>query len=220
MSLSKFKKSGRYAATLALMIIAFAATPIIAHAQKNAAGPTFGSVDVDQVLSESKTRQRDIADLNAMVAGLRDVMQRMQEVGGRFLADAEIKELAALYEKKPPAEADKKRLADLEAKAADKSGQKRKLENTATPTEEQKKQYADLNDAEQKGQTSLKNLNDDFSRRVDARNTELSNKTVLEIKGVIAKIAQEKGLSVVFDNKVAIYTANDITADVVKAINK
>ena len=220
MSRNPFKQSRQMIALIALALCAFCTLPVTANAQKNSAVPSFGNVDVDQVLSESKSRQRDVQELNGMVSGLREVMLRLQESGGKFLGDAEIKELSSLYEKKTPTEAEKKRIADLEGKAGEKSGLKRRLENTAAPTDEQKKQYADLNDMEQKGQASLKNLNDEFSRRVDARNTEMSNKTVLEIKAAIAKIAQDKGLTVVFDNKVAIYTANDITADVVKAINK
>ena len=34
------------------------------------------------------------------------------------------------------------------------------------------------------------------------------------------EVAKQKGLAVVFDAQVAIYTANDITDDVVKRLNK
>jgi Skp family chaperone for outer membrane proteins len=202
------------------MILSFAVVP--ARAQKGAApaGTTFGSVDVGQILNESKARQKDVAELNDLVAALRGVMTQLQDGGARFLTEDQIKTLAALYEKKSPAEADKKTISDLENQAAAKSADKRRLENTANPTDEQKKQYSDLTDAEQKGQQALKNLNDEFAKRVDARDVELSNKTVTSIKGIIAKVAQEKGISVVFDSKVAIYTANDLTADVIKQLNK
>jgi Skp family chaperone for outer membrane proteins len=202
------------------VILPFAAPS--ARAQKGAAaGPTtFGSVDVGQILNESKARQRDVAELNDLVASLRGVMQQLQDGGARFLTDAQIKTLAGLYEKKNPTEGDKKAISDLEGQAAAKSADKRRLENTANPTDEQKKQYSDLTDAEQKGQQALKNLNDEFAKRVDARDVELSNKTVASIKSIIAKVAQDKGISVVFDSKVAIYTANDITADVIKQLNK
>lgn len=214
------RKRGRFAALFVAALALFALAPA-AFAQKGAtSGPAFGSVDSDQVLSESKARQQDIAVLNGMVQGLREVMQKVQESGGRFLSEAEIKEMADLYQKRTPTDAEKKRLTDLEAKAKEKSDLKRRIENTAAPTDEQKKQYADLNDLEQKSQGTLKNLNDDFSRTVNNKDIELSNKTILGIRQAVAKVAQEKGLAVVFDSKVAIYTANDITQDVIKAINK
>jgi Skp family chaperone for outer membrane proteins len=219
----KFQMSGYIGyrrATWFLMVLSVLALAPAAFAQKAGVAPAFGSVDVDQVLNESKARQQDISTLNGIVNGLRDVMMKVQENGGRFLTEPELKELADLYQKRPVTDADKKRIADFEAKGQDKIGLKRRLENTAAPTDEQKKQYADLNDQEQKGQGYLKNLNDEFSRVVDAKNVELSNKTVLAIKQVIGKIAQDKGLAVVFDSKVAIYTANDITQDVIKSINK
>jgi Skp family chaperone for outer membrane proteins len=208
--------------TALIVSVILASTAVTAQAQKGgtAAGPTFGSVDVGQILNESKARQRDVAELNELVATLRGVMQQLVESGARFLTDDRIKTLAGLYEKKAPTEADKKAIADLENQAAAKSADKRRLENTASPTDEQKKQYTDLTDSEQKGQQALKNVNDDFAKRVDAREVELTNKTVATIRGVVAKVAQDKGLSVVFDSKVAVYTANDITADVIKQINK
>jgi len=218
-----FQKNVRGAVTALFLGALLSGGMNAAWAQKggaSATGPTFASVDVGQILNESKARQRDGAELNDLVATLRGVMQQLEDGGARFLAEADIRKLEALYEKKMPTEADKKAIADLENQAASKSSDKRRLENTATPTDVEKKQFADLGDAEQKGNLVLKSLNDEFAKRVDARDVELSNKTVLSIKAIIAKVAQEKGISVVFDNKVAIYTANDITADVVKQLNK
>ena len=182
--------------------------------------PAFGHVDVAQVLNESKARKRDTDELTQLATTLRTVLQDLQNANVRFLSEAEIKELATLYEKPTKTDVDKKRIAALEDSASAKNDRKRKLENTPTPTDEQQQQFGKLREAEEKGQATLKAINDDFARRVDVRQTELNNKTITDIKAVIAKIAQDKGLAVVFDSQVAIYTANDITQDVIKQVNK
>lgn len=208
---------------LNLFIVAFVllVSVPVAHAQdKKAAGPLFGHVDVAQVLNESKARQRDVAELTQLAGGFRKVLEELQAANARFLTEAEIKEMATLYEKVTKTDADKKRLQALEDSAAAKATRKRNLENTANPTDEQQQQFGQLRDAEEKGNNSLKAVNDDYSKKIDARQTELNNKTVGEIKNIIGKIAQDKGLSVVFDSQVAIWTANDITQDVIKQVNK
>ena len=40
------------------------------------------------------------------------------------------------------------------------------------------------------------------------------------MKEAIAAVAQQRGLAVVFDSKLALYTANDVTDDVLKRLNK
>lgn len=182
--------------------------------------PTFGSVNVQQVLQESKARQRDEGELRQIASTFTTARQQLQENSARFLAEAEVRELAALYEKVTPTDADKKRRTVLEEKAASLSGEKRKLENTASPTDDNKKRYATLADSEQKGAQVLQAVDAEYQRRIDQRNGELSNKILNDVKAIITRIAQERKLSVVFDSGVAIYTANDITADVVKQLNK
>ena len=209
-------------------LISLGAASVIAPAParaKQAAPPAatgtaqFGSVDVNQILSESKARQKDVAEINALSGTFRNVLQQLQTGAAHYLSEAEIREYATLLEKPTPTDADKKRIAALQAGADAKSAQMTRLENVAAPTDEQKKQFTDLSDTRQKGDDVVKAIADDMSKRFDLREGDLRNKTVLDIRGVIAKVAQDKGLSVVFDSSVALYTANDITAEVIKQIN-
>jgi Skp family chaperone for outer membrane proteins len=216
-----FQKYIRAVLVLLMLGSLFGASVSSARAQNTpAAGPKFGSVDIGRINAESKARLRDEQEIQQFIGNLRTVMTKLQDYSARFLSEAEIKELAGLYEKKTPTEADKKRISTLEDAAAVKSQARRRLENTANPTPDESKQLAALDDAEKKGVEALKNLNNDFQRRLDARINELSVKMTTEVKAIIAKIAQEKGLAVVFDAAVAIYTANDITDEVIKQLNK
>lgn len=210
-------------ALIAVVAALLCLTPMAqAQDKKNTtpATPVFGHVDVQQVLNESKARQRDIAELTQMANSLRTIWQSLQDANSRFLSEPEIRELAGLYEKATKTDVDKKRITALEDAGTAKAERKRKLENTANPTDEQQQQFGQLRAAEDKGNAILKTLNDEFNKRMETRQAELNNKTVVDIKAVIGKIAQEKGLSVIFDSQVAIWTANDITQDVIKQINK
>jgi Skp family chaperone for outer membrane proteins len=192
----------------------------IAQAQQATGMPVFGNVNVQQVLNESKQRKADFEELNGLVQSMRSAMTQLNEGGARFLTDVEIKELAALLEKKTPTDVEKKRISELDDKGSLKVVQKQRLETNNAATPEQNKQLADLNTMEQKGLVVLKALSEDYARRVEAKEVELNNKTVLAIKATIGTVAKEKGISVVYDSQVAIYTANDLTDEVIKQINK
>jgi len=194
----------------------------IAQAKQGNAGsaPVFGSVNTQIIANESKGRKQDMADLDKIVQTMRSVLQQLQEGGARFLTDVEIKELASLLEKPNPTDVEKKRISALEDKGILASGQKRKLELTPNPTDDQKKQFASLTESEQKGMQTIKNLAGEYDKRLGDKELELNNKTVTDIKNKISEVAKEKNISVVFDSQVAIFTANDLTEEVIKRINK
>ncbi|GAB4452041.1 MAG: hypothetical protein OHK0029_02300 [Armatimonadaceae bacterium] len=191
-----------------------------AQAQQKSDAPVFGSVSVQKILSESSARKRDSDELNKMVQSLREVMTSLRQQNAFFLPEAELRELASLLEKENASAVEKKRIAELFGKAAAASAEKRKLENTANPSEEQRKQFAALSDAESKGNQAINNLAGAYEKRLGEREVELNNKTVAEIRTAISEVAKQKGITVVFDEQIAIYTANDLTPDVIKQINK
>ena len=87
-------------------------------------------------------------------------------------------------------------------------------------TDVEKKRMADLTAQQQKGDGVLKAVQETYSGRLQARREDLSNKYTSLIRNVVGKIAKDKGLTVVFDSQFALYTANDITTDVIKQLNK
>jgi hypothetical protein len=74
-------------------------------------------VDLQRCAQESKGRQTSEEELVKFAQNLEGALRRLAGSSSRFLSDTEIKELAALYEKDPASEADKKRITELEAKA-------------------------------------------------------------------------------------------------------
>lgn len=192
-----------------------------------AATPTFGSVNVDQVLAESNARKKDQDEMGGMLATLRRVNANLaqgtaslQQGAASFLSDVEMRELAGLYEKDQPNETERKRIAALESLANGRKAELAKIESTPQPTDENRRRFTELGNMRQQGDQNLQQLTNDLQERLRKREEELTTKTIGVIRDAIAAVAKTKGLTVVFDNKVAIYTNNDITADVVKQVNK
>ena len=212
----------RYISTAAIAVTVMAggvATTTAAHAQTVTA--TFGSVNIDQVVAESKQRQSDIRELQGMIENLRRVSGQLVERGGTLLTEPEMRELAGLYEKSDKAtDAEKKRIAALETSADQRRGELARLEGTAQPTDAQNRRLRELSGMKQQGEQSVGGLNRDFEKRLQTREEELTTKTLAQIKEAITTVAKAKNLSVVFDTKAALYTANDVTADVIKQVNK
>lgn len=110
--------------------------------------------------------------------------------------------------------------ATLSCLAFSSSKELAKIESTPQPTDENRRRFTELGNMRQQGDQNLQQLTNDLQERLRKREEELTTKTIGVIRDAIAAVAKTKGLTVVFDNKVAIYTNNDITADVVKQVNK
>jgi Skp family chaperone for outer membrane proteins len=221
-----FEKYGRRREVIGALIASLSvvglttALPVAPVRAQASAPAAFGSVNVDQVLNESKARQRDLQELNGLLGNLRKVNESLQRGSGVFLSEAELRELAGLYEKATPTDAEKKRIAALETSGDTRKAELARLESTPQPSDEQRRRFNELGGMRQQGEQNLQQLGEDFQGRLRKREEELTTKTIAQIKDAIGAVAKSKNLAVVFDNKVAVYTANDITADVIKQVNK
>lgn len=204
---------------VAVVCVALSGRP--AQAQANKPAPSgFGSVDLQRVFNEYKLKQTSSDQAQAFGQGKERVLQRLVDASAVFLPDAEGRELAGLYEKAAPSDAEKTRITALENKARGLSDELRGLQNVAAPNDQQKARLAELSGAQSKGRETFQTLQQNFRTQVEQLNAQLTQKIADDIKAAVARQAQEKNLAVVFDAVVAVYTANDITADVIKQLNK
>lgn len=201
-----------FAALLAIVAFAFA-TP--AHAQAN-----FAIVDFRRCANESKFK----AELDAKFATLRkqleEIFQKMKAANAFFLSPAEIKELAALYEKAQPNDTEKKRIETLQQIADQRAGAARRLENTANPTDEQKKELERLAQSQQDGAAALQAVGNEYQQRVEKQGGDFEEQLSAKVKEAVAEVAKQKSLTLVFDAAVVVYAAADITPDVLKILQK
>jgi Skp family chaperone for outer membrane proteins len=208
------------AALTALLTTFIYGTTAQAKQDKSVPLPNFGSVNLQRVVQESKGNKTDADDFRKYAEGLDQTLKRLASGGARFLSEAEIKELATLYLKPMPTQAEKTRIGDLEDKGTLAGNKKKRLESTPTPSEADKKDFADLTTAEEKGIQTLRALQADYTKLLENRDEELGKKLEGEVRTAVAKVAKDRGLTVVFNNTTVVYAATDVTDDVIKAMNK
>lgn len=180
----------------------------------------FGVVDVNKVLNESKSRTIVSGELQRTERSYTAILQRLAQGSARFLTDAEITELAGLYEKDKPTEAEQKRISQLEEKGDQQKRELTTIQNTPKPDDAQTARFTLLNDTFEKGGASLQQLNRTLSARLQEKARDAEQKALVTVRAAVAKVAKAKGLAVVFTGDIAIYATVDITDDVVKEVNK
>jgi Skp family chaperone for outer membrane proteins len=183
-----------------------------------AQAPQFGVVDFQKCVDESKANQEAAVEFEKMQKSLNATLTKLSQPGAAYLSKAEITELLGLYEKPTPTDAEKKRTVELEAKADQQIGMMKRLESTNPLSEDQKKQIQSLSDAQQIGVQVLQDIQRVYQKQLEVRNAELSAKVTKSVRDMVAKIAKEKALTLVFGFDQVLYAQVDITEDVLKAV--
>jgi Skp family chaperone for outer membrane proteins len=182
--------------------------------------PNYAMVDFVKCASESKIRQTLVVQLDAFAKSLDGVTQRLRDGNAIFLSVAEIREIAALYEKPMPTDVEKKRIDALQTLADQRSGALKRLETTANPTDEQRRELEKLTQSQSEGAQALEGVRQSFQQRYQEQESKVNEQIVTEVRNVVARIAKEKNITLVFNATVVVFAATDITPDVVKALQK
>ena len=113
MNFTGYKTTARLFGALLLATGTFISTQQASHAQAQ----QFGIVNFRRCAQESKMKVELDAKFAEISKQLLSVFQKMKDANAVFLDANEIKELAALYEKLQPSDADKKRIEALVGRA-------------------------------------------------------------------------------------------------------
>lgn len=202
------------------LAVAFVAAVALSVATPAQAQGQFAIVNFRKCATESKFKQELDAKFAELRKRLEGVFQKLKDANAVFLSAAEIKELAGLYEKAQPADAEKKRVETLQQIADQRAGAARRLDNTATLTDEQKKELEKLAQMQQDGAAALQEVGTDYQKRVEGQGADFEEQLAAKVKDAVASVAKEKNLLIVFDSNVVVYAAADITPDVIKILQK
>jgi Skp family chaperone for outer membrane proteins len=218
-NISKLRQTGTLPVVglaLTLLCSGFAAVNVSAAAAQSA--PTFGSVDLQKVVAGS-TRK---AQLDQQITDLKEKLEAQfkQQVASPMLSAANQQELGTLLSKTAPTDADKARVTELQAMSQKDSDELTSLQQVKAPTADQTARLGTLTKEQQDGQQVLQGVADSYNAQVQATNDKLAAQLQDTVRQAVAAVAQQKGLSVVFDSGVAYYTANDITDEVAKRLSK
>ena len=212
----------RYRKLLILGAAALTLTPSLfarpAQAAPASGMPTFGSVDILKLQSESSKKAKYDTELHALADRLNTAFT--QQAASIMLSKAEQTELGGLLSKAVPTEADRTRTAVLQAQASKAAQELTDLQQVKAPTPADTAKIATLTSEYDAGKATLSEIGDGYQTQLKTLQEKDNTEFTQSVKEAIAAVAQQKGLSVVFDSNLAVYTTNDITADVVKRINK
>lgn len=216
MSITLFRKIVVLAGVALALTGTVAAVPV--RAADAPAASTFGSVDVQKVLAGYTKKATYDDQINQLNARLQAYMQ--QQSSSPMLSKADQDQLGALLAKPSPTDQDKVTISQLQQKSTQAVQELAALQQKPNPTDADKARLAQLQQMQDAGKQALDDTYKGYQDQVQAANAALSQKLSDEVKAAITDVAKQRGLAVVFDAQVAIYTTNDITDDVVKRLNK
>ena len=205
-----------FGATALTLISVAAARP--AAAAPASGLPTFGSVDITRLQTQSSRKVKYDTDLHTLADKLDAAFK--QQVQSLMLSSADQTELGALLNSPRPTDSDRARVTALETKAAQAAQQLVELQQKKDPTPADTAQLGALNDQNAAGQKIVQAIGDGYQAQLKKLSDDDNAAFTLSVKEAITAAAQQRGLSVVFTSDIAVYTANDITDDVIKRINK
>ena len=207
---------------MTLGAVAIAIAPSLAAARPASAAPAgmpaFGSVDIQKLQTESSRKAKYDTDLHALADRLNTAFTK--QTASIMLTKAEQTDLGGLLSKVNPTENDNTRVAVLQSKATKSAQELTDLQQAKAPTPADTARIASLTTQYDAGKAALQEIGDGYQAQLKALQEKDNTEFTQSVKEAISAVAQQKGLSVVFDSNIAVYTTNDITADVVKRINK
>lgn len=192
-------------------ILTVATLVALTHAQ------TVGVVDYERVINEAQLTQDSLRELQAIQQRYQQAFQSLQE--HLLLTDEERQEFANLLLLPNPNDQQRQRLDALRATARQRADELQALRQKANPTETEKAALERFTQMETRGREALQVLSQQWSQEInkemDTRRTQVQKR----IREVIAQVAKEKRIQVVYSAEVVLYCENDLTDEVIKRLN-
>jgi Skp family chaperone for outer membrane proteins len=178
----------------------------------------IGSVDLQKIQNGYAKRDDLLKQINDINAQLSDRLKR-QSASDMLSADQQ-SQLGALLAKPQPTDADTAAIAQLENQSSHDTQEMATLQQKADLTDADKLRLNVLMAEHQAGQQALQTTSDSYTDELKEEGDKIQGQFDDKVRAAIAAVAKERGLAVVFDAQLALYTANDITDDVLARLNK
>ncbi len=193
--------------TLAIALL----TSVVAYAQN------FAVVDFRRVQEESTYVKQRFEQLQAMQNRYAQLMQVMQE--NIHLTDEERQQLYNLLKSENLTDAQRQEIQQLTNTARQRRSELQALRQKPDPTETEKAALQQFSQMEVRSQEALQVMAQQLAQELEraAQNSdEELNKLLREI---IAQIAKERKITMVFSAGVVLYAENDLTSEVIKRLD-
>jgi Skp family chaperone for outer membrane proteins len=203
---------------VALLACAVANTHAASADPAAAATSQIGSVDLQRIQSGYAKRQELTDQIDAIKTQLSDRLKR-QSASDMLSADQQ-NQLGTLLAKAPPTDADTAAIAQLENQSSHDTQEMATLQQKADLTDADKLRLNVLVAEHQAGQQALQTISDNYTDQLNTEGDKVEADFSAKVRAAIGTVAKEHGLAVVFDAQLALYTANDITDEVLAHLNK
>ncbi len=205
---------------MAIIIMCAVGMAIAADAK---AAMQFGTVDIEKAyagyqksaqIKEELKNAYDKANLKL------DLMK-----ANKLLTPEEIAELVELSTKDKQTEADKARINALLDISKKRDQEMQTLEQKQDATDAEKARLQQLIEQRKNSEEAYKKSFESLQKELNNKENELLGAAKKDIVDAVAAVAKEKGISIVFNRSIGladfiIYSAVDITDDVIKKLNK
>jgi Skp family chaperone for outer membrane proteins len=177
-----------------------------------------GTVDLNKCIQQSVVGQTNTAQLNAAVAARKGLVEFVRTY--KVLTADEAQKIRDLTLKTAPTDADKAELERVKQGVIASDKKRNELSQKGTGlTDEEKKQ---LNEFAQRAQMMggvLEQWNQDFTGDLTELQQKLQQETLDKARAALAQVGKAQGYTVIFESNVAPYSANEVTAAVVKQMD-
>jgi len=186
--------------------------------------PSLGmaTVDINKIQAQYKQMNLLQTDLNVLKQRLAGQLDRRQQMP--LLSEEDQKTLDAIYAKDVAAQTadDKKKIEEITNRGQALNNEFTALRQKAEKdlTDADKKRIKELEDLYVKSQQELGNLRDQSENTIKQFVTQHSEELTNNMRNAIKKIAEQKGIAIVFTTEIAPYAGTDITDQVIAELNK
>ncbi len=183
----------------------------------------MGVVDITKIEKSYKEKATVESDLKVMQNKLDGALQRRNDLP--FLSEAEHQELDKLFEKQaasPLTDPEKKKVDEFTSRGNQLAGevQALKQKDQKDLTEPDKKRLKDAEEQWTKAQDSFAAKKLDRDNQLKQFISEKSELLDAKVKVAVSKIAEQKGITIVFNSQLVLYAGTDITKPVIDELNK
>ena len=200
----------------ALMI---GAGPYVVNAARVAADPNArATIDLRQVYEESEAKQ--VADAKTGVFA-RKLDQKFGELGQMpFLTPEALRDLSLILAKETPSAEETKKAADLRTEAEKRTSEANGLaqKKDADLTAADRNRMRELNQMRPVHAQTMAKIQGLYQQLVNEENEKNERAGMSAVRGVVSKLAKDKGIAEVFDTTSMVVAPVDLTKDALEKV--
>ncbi len=182
-----------------------------------ACAQSIGVVDYERIVNEAQLTQESLRELQTLQQRYQQAFQSLQE--NLILTDEERQEFANLLMQPNLNDQQKQRLEALKTTARQRADELQALRQKANPTETEKAALERFTQMEARSREALQLLGQQWSQEFNQQAETRRSQVQKRIREVIAQVAKEKKIQVVFSTETVLYCENDLTDEVIKRLN-